>query len=383
MRQLVAALEKVALECAGRTALIGPTDRGHLGHPVTPRLFVDVMVAALPGRRARQDYPRRARGDVGERRIGAVLLDVFEHVDRERQVAALGNLFAARDRRAQVGANDDGVGIAQVRVCQDAVDADRVDPSADQGADVEAGAAAPIDRRSGGEPARDLFADQLTRRRVGRVAAPITGEELAVVYGVELHGNEYTRAMPLSRETAWAKLREWTASESLRNHARAVELVMRAAAGIYGHGDADVERWGIAGMLHDADYDRWPSEHPNRIVAWVRESGEPEIAYAISAHYTKWGVPHESALDKALLACDELTGFIVACCLVRPEGVATLKRKSVQKKLKDKRFAASVERAEVHAGAELLGIELGDHIDFVIEALRPHADELGIGPKTE
>lgn len=188
--------------------------------------------------------------------------------------------------------------------------------------------------------------------------------------------------MPLDRETAWAKLCEWTESESLRNHARAVELVMRAAAHRYGAGDADVERWGIAGMLHDADYDRWPEDHPDRIVAWVRERGEPEIAHAISAHYTRWGVPHESPLDRALLACDELTGFVVACCLVRPDGVSSLKRKSVIKKLKDKRFAASVERAEVHAGAELLSVELGEHIDFVIEALRPHAEELGIGPRS-
>lgn len=184
--------------------------------------------------------------------------------------------------------------------------------------------------------------------------------------------------MPLNRGTAWTKLCEWTASESLRNHARAVELVMRAAAARYGAADADVERWGIAGMLHDADYDRWPEDHPNRIVAWVREQGEPEIAHAISAHYTRWGVPCESQLDRALLACDELTGFIVACSLVRPAGISTLTRKSVLKKLKDRRFAATVERAEVHAGAELLGVDLGEHIDFVIAALRPHAVELGV-----
>jgi predicted hydrolase (HD superfamily) len=90
-------------------------------------------------------------------------------------------------------------------------------------------------------------------------------------------------------------------------------------------------------------------------------------------------VPYESALDKALLACDELTGFVMACCLVRPEGVTTLTPKSVKKKLKDKRFAAGVERAEVQAGVELLGVELGDHIQLIIDALAPHADELGIG----
>jgi len=180
----------------------------------------------------------------------------------------------------------------------------------------------------------------------------------------------------LDRDTAWSHLREWTETESLRRHARAVELVMRAAADRYG--DGDQERWGLAGMLHDADYEKWPAEHPHRIVGWLRERGEQEIAHAISAHYTKWNVPYESALDRALLACDELTGFVMACCLVRPDGIATLEPSSVIKRLKDKRFAASVERAEVHAGAELLGVDLAEHIAFVIGALRPHADELAL-----
>ncbi len=182
----------------------------------------------------------------------------------------------------------------------------------------------------------------------------------------------------LTRAEAWDHLCAWTETDSLRKHARAVELVMRAAAERYGGPGADVETWGIAGMLHDADYEKWPAEHPQRIVAWLRARGEEAIAHAVSAHYTKWNVPYESALDKALLACDELTGFVVACCLVRPDGVAGLSAQSVKKKLKDKRFAAKVERSEVHAGAELLGVDLGDHIDFVIAALRPHAGELGI-----
>ena len=184
--------------------------------------------------------------------------------------------------------------------------------------------------------------------------------------------------MSLAREEAWAQLCAWTESDSLRKHARAVELVMRSAAERYGDGEVDVQPWGVAGMLHDADYDKWPEDHPNRIVAWLRERGEEDIAHAISAHYTKWNVPYESQLDKALLACDELTGFIVACCLVRPEGVRTLTPKSVKKKLKDKRFAAKVERAEVHAGVEKLSVDLGEHIQFIIDALKPHADELGI-----
>ena len=184
--------------------------------------------------------------------------------------------------------------------------------------------------------------------------------------------------MALTRDEAWQHLTTWTETDSLRKHARAVEIVMRAAASRYGGDDADPERWAIAGMLHDADYEKWPDEHPHRIVAWLRERGEDDLAHAISAHYTRWGVSYDTPLDKALLACDELTGFIVACCLVRPEGVATLTPKSVKKKLKDKAFAAKVERAEVHAGAEQLGVELGDHIQFIIDALKPAAAELGI-----
>ncbi len=185
--------------------------------------------------------------------------------------------------------------------------------------------------------------------------------------------------MPITRDEAWTQLCEWTETEALRKHARAVEVVMRAAAHRYGAGAEDEEAWGVAGMLHDADYEKWPEEHPHKIVAWLRARDEALIAHAISAHYTKWEVPYDSPLDKALLACDELTGFIGACCLVRPEGIATLAPKSVKKKLKDKSFAAKVERSEVNAGAELLGVDLGEHIAFVIEALKPHADELGLG----
>lgn len=187
--------------------------------------------------------------------------------------------------------------------------------------------------------------------------------------------------MSLTRDEAWTHLCEWTKTDSLRKHARAVEAVMRQAAHRYGNGADDEEAWSIAGMLHDADYEAWPDDHPNRIVAWLRERGEEPLAHAISAHYTKWNVPYETRLDKALLACDELTGFVMACCLVRPEGVHSLTPKSVKKKLKDKGFAAKVERDEVTAGAELLGVDLTEHIQFVIEALRPHADDLGIGAR--
>lgn len=182
--------------------------------------------------------------------------------------------------------------------------------------------------------------------------------------------------MTITRDEAWAQLCAWTPGEPLRLHARAVEVVMRAAALRYGGGADDVEAWGIAGMLHDADYEQWPAEHPQRIVAWLAARGEHAIAHAISAHYTQWGVPYETALDKALLACDELTGFVGACCHVRVGGVLSLEPASVLKKLKDKSFAAKVERAEVARGVELLGVELAEHVAFVITALRPHAVEL-------
>lgn len=185
--------------------------------------------------------------------------------------------------------------------------------------------------------------------------------------------------MVLSRDEGWALLCEWTPGAALRNHARAVEVVMRAAATRYGNGE--IEQFGLAGMLHDADYEQWPEEHPRRIVAWLRERGDPwlePIAHAISAHYTQWGVPHASRLDQALLACDELTGFVGACCLVRPGGITTLEPKSVLKKLKDKSFAAKVEREEIAAGCRLLGVELADHVAFVIDALKPFGAELGL-----
>ncbi len=189
--------------------------------------------------------------------------------------------------------------------------------------------------------------------------------------------------MGLTREQAWEKLCEWTKSDALRIHARSVEVVMRAAAHRYGEEGADEEIWGITGLLHDADYDQWPEDHPNRIIAWLREQGEDTIAHAVSAHYSKWNVPYENQLDKAILACDEITGFAGACCFVRPDGIYTLTPKSVKKKLKDKSFAAKVDRDEVKAGVEMLGVDLGEHIQFVIGALKPHAAELGLEGKTE
>ncbi len=185
--------------------------------------------------------------------------------------------------------------------------------------------------------------------------------------------------MGITYEEAEAKLHEWTKTTSLLNHARAVEAVMRRAAHRYGRGDEDEPRWAMTGLLHDADYERWPVEHPKRIVEWLREREEPEIAQAVAAHFTPWGVACESALDRALLACDELTGFVMACSLVRPDGIASLKPSSVKKKLKDRAFAAKVDREEVRAGVERLGVDLDSHIQLVIEALIPLAERLGLG----
>jgi predicted hydrolase (HD superfamily) len=184
--------------------------------------------------------------------------------------------------------------------------------------------------------------------------------------------------MSISYEQALAKLHEWTENPALRNHARGVEAAMRLAAHRYGAGAADELRWAITGLLHDADYDRWPEEHPRLIVAWLREQGEPEIAQAVVAHFNPADVPELTPLDKALLACDELTGFVMACCLVRPDGIQSLAPSSVKKKLKDKSFAAKVKREDVYQGAERLGVNLDQHIQLVIDALTPHAGALGI-----
>lgn len=180
----------------------------------------------------------------------------------------------------------------------------------------------------------------------------------------------------MTRDKAKEILNSMTKGESLLRHARSVELVMEA----YGeHFGEDAEKWAITGMLHDADYEAYPEEHPNRIVKMLREMGEEKIAHAISAHYTKWNVPYENKLDKALLACDELTGFIIACCQVRPDGIVGLTPKSVKKKLKQKSFAAKVERDEIQAGVDLLAVDLTEHIQFIINVLNNNKEELKIG----
>ena len=180
----------------------------------------------------------------------------------------------------------------------------------------------------------------------------------------------------MTRSDARSILEEMTTNPSLLRHMRSIELVMEAYAEKYAESK---DTWGIAGLLHDADYEAYPEKHPQVIVEKLKALGEKEIAHAISAHYTKWNVPYNSLLDKALLACDELTGFIIACCQVRPDGINSLESKSVIKKLKDKSFAAKVERDEVYKGAELLGVDLNDHISFIITVLKNNKSELAIG----
>lgn len=182
----------------------------------------------------------------------------------------------------------------------------------------------------------------------------------------------------MTRLEAQEILRSMTTSESLLRHARTVELVMEAYAIKLGE---DAEKWAVAGLLHDADYQAYPEQHPQVIVKLLQEKGEAEIAHAISAHYTKWGVSYNTLLDKALLACDELTGFIVACAQVRPQRLHGLEAKSVIKKLGQKSFAASVDRDEVSKGAALFETDLKEHISFIIAVLQQHQDELQLAPQ--
>jgi len=184
-----------------------------------------------------------------------------------------------------------------------------------------------------------------------------------------------------SREQALALMQEYTENVNLRKHMYAVEAAMRAYAGKYGE---DEELWGVTGLIHDFDYERYPNddrsateEHPSSGVAILRENGWPdEILHAVMAHAEHTGVEPETLMARTLRAVDELTGFVIACSLVRPTGISDLKSKSVKKKLKDRSFAAAVNREEIREYTEIIGEDLTEHIDFVIEAMRGIADTL-------
>jgi putative nucleotidyltransferase with HDIG domain len=186
------------------------------------------------------------------------------------------------------------------------------------------------------------------------------------------------------REAAWCLLTEFTQSESLRKHALAVESCMRAYARKLG---GDEELWGVTGLLHDFDYERWPSldDHPYRGNEILAERGWPEeIRRAIMSHAEYSGVARVSPMEKALFACDELAGFITACALVKPgKSLAEVEAKSVRKKMKDKAFARSVNRDDIVNGAADLGMELEEHIAFCVEAMKGIAGELGLDGRGE
>jgi putative nucleotidyltransferase with HDIG domain len=191
--------------------------------------------------------------------------------------------------------------------------------------------------------------------------------------------------MALDRDHALALLREYTASDALRKHMYAVEIAMRAMARKAGE---DEEAWGLVGLLHDFDYERFPNathsagdEHPAEGVRILTAAGLPEPSgRAILGHAPYTGVPRDTPMAKALFAVDELCGFLVACALVRPSrSLRDLEVSSVKKKLKDKAFARGVNRDDVILGAAEIGLPLDEHIAFVLEALRPHEHVLGLG----
>jgi predicted hydrolase (HD superfamily) len=185
-----------------------------------------------------------------------------------------------------------------------------------------------------------------------------------------------------TREQAWNLLKEFTQSESLLKHALAVEACMRACGRKWGNGPADEDLWGIAGLIHDFDYERWPSldDHPYKGNAILKERGWPEvISRAIMSHAEYTGVTRDSQMEKALFACDELAGFITAVALIKPgKSLAEVDVKSVRKRMKDKAFARKVNRDDIIQGAAAMGVDLDEHIGFCIEALKPIAKELGL-----
>lgn len=202
---------------------------------------------------------------------------------------------------------------------------------------------------------------------------PITSEETPMKIG------ENQEKMTTDREAAWGLLTEFTQSESLRKHALAVEACLRAYARQWGE---DEEKWGVVGLIHDFDYEKYPSldDHPMRGSEILEQRGWPgEIRRAILSHADHTGVARQSRLEHALFACDELAGFITAVALVKPgKSLAEVDARSVRKKMKDKAFARSVSRDDITKGAQELGIELEQHIAFCIEAMKGIAGELGL-----
>jgi putative nucleotidyltransferase with HDIG domain len=181
----------------------------------------------------------------------------------------------------------------------------------------------------------------------------------------------------LSRTEAWTLLCEWTQSDSLRRHMLAVEAAMRAYAPRF---DGDVELWGLTGLLHDLDYERYPNlgdGHPRHAIRELEALGyPPELVRAVASHAEFMGVPRKTPMEKTLFAVDELSGFILACAYVRHEGLVGMSPKSVKKKMKQPSFAAAVSREDIRLGAEELDVDFDQHLTIVIEALTARRDEL-------
>jgi len=183
----------------------------------------------------------------------------------------------------------------------------------------------------------------------------------------------------MTRDEAWGLFCEWTESESLRRHVLAVEACMRAYARKFGE---DEERWGMVGMLHDLDYERYPdleTGHPRVALKELERLGFPDdMVRAVASHADFLEVSRDTPMEKTLFAVDELSGFVMACAYVRPQGIVGLTPKSVRKKMKSPAFAAAVDRGALYEGAELLGIDFDEHVAFVVAALEPEAEALGL-----
>lgn len=187
-----------------------------------------------------------------------------------------------------------------------------------------------------------------------------------------------------TRQEAWDLVCEWVESDSLRKHLLGVEAGMVAYARKFGE---DEELWAVTGLVHDMDYERYPdleTGHPRHALKELEERGYPrDVIDAVAGHATFLGVPRETRMAKALFAVDELSGFIAACALVRPTGIEGMKPKSVKKKLRQPSFAAGVNREEVARGAQELGVELDEHVAFLIDAMAERADELGLASRED
>ena len=187
-----------------------------------------------------------------------------------------------------------------------------------------------------------------------------------------------------TRDDAWALVCEWIESDSLRKHVLGVEAAMRAYARRDGE---DEEKWAVTGLVHDLDYERYPdldTGHPRYALAELEERGyPPDVIEAVAGHADFMGVPRTTRLAQTLYGVDELSGFVVACALVRPTGIEGMKPKSVRKKLKQPSFAAKVDRGQIQQGIEELGVDETEHVQIVIDALAENASELGLEPRSQ